>query len=216
MKKNSIGYNFLVILLFAVVCFLIYYIFLIKREVISNSIANEEALYIGNDLYNKITEVYIHHGGNVEKNVNSNGDVKLIYYKKNDDGSFSVSESNNFNGTREIPYVKLIINDFRFIISDDMFSDFCSEFSISEYDGNYYRADGDRGSIFGYAGTELKVVSISNEKLVFDAVSSYYMNYEDAVNSVPISEAQIQTKTNKFELIFENGIWKVNKFTMAY
>ena len=218
-NKSNLGLCILIVLLIVVICFLVCFILFRKKDnviVDDNVMTSEEALSIGYDLYDKVSDIYIHHGGDVDKTVSSDGDVKYVYYIKNSDGSFSTSETNNFNGTRDFPYVKLVINDFRFILSDDMFKDFCSEFSISEYQGSYYRVDGDRGSIFGYAGTELKVVSISNDKLVFDAVSSYYLNYNDAINSVPITEAQIEVKTNRFELIFENGIWKVNKFTMAY
>ena len=179
-------------------------------------LSNEEALTIGNELYEKVGKIYINHGGLVET-YNSDGVNKPVYYNENSDGSFSrVDYSFFYDNKDSYPYLKLVISDVKNILSNDKFDDFCLEFSIVKYLDNYYRVDGDRGSNLLYGGTQLKVVSISKDKIVFDADAYYYINSEDALNSVPLFETESEIKSNIFELTYENETWKVNEFVMPY
>ena len=184
----------------------------------SELLSEEEALKIGNELYKKAGEIFIRRGGSIEME-NVSDDIRgSVGYKKNDDNSFSRVDDNSFfyNNKDYYRYVKLVISDVTDILSSKLFIDFCNDFEIIKYNNEYFRIEGDRGSNMLYGGTELNVISISNDKIVYDAVSSYYLNADDVFNHVSISEAQIEKKNNKFELILENGSWKVNEFTMPY
>lgn len=175
-------------------------------------LSEEEAIEIGKELYDKASEVYIHRG--YEEEPNNSG--QAIFYIKNSDGSFSIAGTDYFYNNKEYPYEKLAVDKIKKVLSDDNFKYFCSKFSIEEYQGEYYKIAGDRGSDMTYTGTELKIVSISENKIVFNAVSTYLLNFEDAFSDIPVSELETESKSEEFEIVLENGSWKVNAFTLAY
>lgn len=175
-------------------------------------LSEEEAIEIGKELYDKASEVYIHRG--YEEEPNNSG--QAIFYIKNSDGSFSLAGTDYFYNNKEYPYEKLAVDKIKKVLSDDNFKYFCSKFSIEEYQGDYYKIAGDRGSNMMYTGTELKTVSISKNKIVFNAVSTYLLNFEDAFSDIPVSELKTESKSEEFEIVLENGFWRVNTFTLAY
>ena len=218
-KKTSFISKIFLLLFFVLICFFVSFLFF-KNKHDNNaaySLTEEEALIIGNELFERVGSIYLHRGGSVEKKVDHNGNIQLVFYRKNADGSIIVSDSNNYSGKNDdVPYVRLIVDDILEILSKKLFNEFCKEFNIFKYNDSYYKVDGDRGSVFGYIGTELKFLSASKNKLLFNAVSSYYLNSDDVIKEVPISDAEIESRTNIFELIYEDNSWKVNKFTMPY
>lgn len=209
----------LVVLLFAAVCTLVDYIIINKalrkyesnsdttvdkgNSIINNDILSEEkALVIGKDIFYTISDYYLHYGP-IEQGVD---------YVKNDDGSFSVlNDSDSL-----IKYKKLDIDKLSLIASSEYIKTYCSDSIFDEYNGDYYRPEGGRGSNISYIDTELKVVSIEKDALVFDAISSYFADDSERINGVSYESAKKEYKTNTFKLIYESGTWKVSKFTRAY
>lgn len=175
-------------------------------------LSEEEAMKIGEELYDKASAIYFHRG--YEEEPNDSG--QAIFYIKNSDGSFSAADTDYFYNTNEYPYEKLAVDKIKKVLSNDNFKYFCSKFEIEEYQGDYYKIGGDRGSDLMYTGTELKIVSISENKIVFNAISTYLLKFEDAFGDVPVSELETEDKSEEFEIILENGSWKVNSFILAY
>ena len=175
---------------------------IIYKNVENNSdiLTDQEAIAIGNELYDKVSLVFIHRGIDVEENV---------YYRKNTDGSFVVStEFDNDNPA----YEKLIINNVKELLTEKLFNEFCVMYDIFEYNGDYYRVGASRGRDESYIDTKLEVVSITENIISFKAISSYYVNLAERQNP----DAQIEYKNNIFSLFKENNSWKVSEFTLAY
>lgn len=171
----------------------------------SNVLTEQEALAIGNDLYKKAGNMFVHRGLNVEVDENS----QSVLYRRNDDDSF-IASTDFDNDHHE--YEKLIISDVTDLLSEKMFSEFCSKYEIIKYQDSYYRIAASRGANESYNSTELKVLSISSDVIVFDAVSSYFVNPAERFSD----NAELRYESANFELKKENNFWKVNEFTLAY
>lgn len=170
-----------------------------------NVLTEQEALTIGNDLFVKVSDIFVNRGLNVEKDSNS----QSVYYRRNADDSFVVS-SDFDNENHE--YEKIIISDVKDLLTDDMFNEFCSMFDVIKYQDDYYRMVGFGSANISYKETELNVISITEDNIVFDAVSSYYVSLEESDNP----DDEFVYKNNKFELKKENNSWKVSEFFLPY
>ena len=216
--KAKYKYIFLIAFFLLLNTFLVYYIITDKKipvddKVVGDKILNEsEAFKIGKDLFDKAGNIYLNYGNKIEKNSNN----KTIYYQKVQD-AFIVSKNNSFNGIDgNLPYVKLIIDDVTNIFSKKEFKNFCNELLIIEYDNDYYCLDNSREAVLNYANTELELISISHNKLFFKAFSYYYLNASDAYQKADYHSVETEKRENNFEIILENGNWKVNEFVMPY
>ena len=150
------------------------------------TMSEEEARSIGDPLYKKAS---LYYWGRVETTENSIYDGRYMEIA-------NISELKNFFSTRG-------------------FSQFMNknEF-ISEIEGKYYRIAADRGGDISYLGREpLKVVSIDNDRIVFNAVEKYITN-EDEWARPEDQVTDIRRETNQFIIVKENGTWKVEDFTM--
>ncbi|MGN1481756.1 hypothetical protein [Porcipelethomonas sp.] len=105
-----------------------------------------------------------------------------------------------------------LINDAGVNSVDDIVNAYCQVFAepddslYSKYfesDGKVYCYDGGRGSNIYYTGTDLVLVSQSDSRLVFNAVSHY-------------SDGEASEKTNEFSMIKKDGEWKTENFTLPY
>lgn len=150
------------------------------------SISEEEAKSIGDSLYTKALSYY---WGGVETNGNSIQDG--IYMEIS-----NISDVKDIFSTQGFEQY-LSANDF-----------------VSEIDGIYYRVAADRGGDISYLGREdLKVENITDEKVVFKAVEKYAEN--EGEWGLPENQvSNIRKITNRFVIVKEDGIWKVEDFTM--
>lgn len=166
---------------------------------------NDTALEIGNEKYVLACDLLFHPIFTVE--TDNNSDVKYIL------------DNDNFVVTSEWQkgiYFKVSsgIEFYTNIFSNNMMNQL---FKYSN--GNYYSdttPSGGRGKRIDYISTDLNVVEISDNSILFDAVSSYYTNTDDIINDVSIEDAEIKTESNLFEIVLNNGEWKVNNFTIPY
>ena len=152
----------------------------------SGSLSNEEALNIGNELYKKAKAYYWTEGINYGNNL-----VDGMYY--------AVSN----------------IDTVKSFFSENGFSQFMKNNGfIQEIEGKYYRVAADRGGDISYLGNELKVDSITENKITFTSVEKYIAKDEEwGLDESLVTE--ITKKEHKFVIVKENGIWKVEEFTLA-
>lgn len=86
----------------------------------------------------------------------------------------------------------------------------CEILGIIIKDGKYLQASTGRGSDIYYLSTELKVLNILADEITFNAISSYGAPEAD----MELPEDIEETKTDKFVIKKENGIWKVDSFVV--
>lgn len=176
----------------------------IKEDVV-DIIDEATAIKIGNEKYNLASDLLFYPGFTVE--TDNDSDVKYII-----DNNIFVVTSEWQQGI----YFKVFsgIEKYLDVFSGDMMN------QLFEYSNGAYYSDmtpsGGRGKRIDYISTELKVIEITDNSLLFDAVSSYYANTEDMINGVSVDDAEIVTESNLFELVLNNGEWKVNNFTIPY
>lgn len=150
------------------------YVHIMKKTVLTN----QEALDIGKTKYQQAISCY---WGNLEYStelIENIGEADTAYYEVTN------------------------INEIKQIFTTNAFADFCDEYGLKEKNGVYYKVAADRGSDITYVGNELKVDSISENKIVYTSIETYNDNEE------------ITTKEYQFILIKENGNWKVDEFTL--
>ena len=176
-----------------------------SEELLSES----EALMIGKELFDKMGRYYIYYGP-----VEYDADGDTVHYRKNDDGSFTVLDADSIDGNF-VQYAKLDADKLREIANDDFINKYVQNGKFSEYAGGYYIEIGGRASTISYIDTELKVISITSDKIVFDAISSYFADDSER-NHVSVEDAKKDYKTNAFELVLENNQWKISSFTKVY
>lgn len=77
----------------------------------------------------------------------------------------------------------------------------------TEKDGKLYTISGDRGSDIEYTGSQVKFVSKTEKKLVFEA-TSFFCNPDDF--------SVLPDQVNAFTLTLEADGWRVSAFTLPY
>lgn len=167
---------------------------------------DEEALIIGNELYEKASKLSFHPNFTVLSN-----DGEDVKYVKDENGNFVVSDE-----WGQGIYFKVVegIDEYKNLFSENLL---LNMFSLNN--GEYYSSitpSGGRGSNIYYADTVLSVLSVNENEIVFNADSYYYINYEDVLNNVSKDETDCDVKSNVFKLIKDNDVWKVDVFTLAY
>lgn len=150
-----------------------------------NTISEEEAMSIGNNLYKKAATYY---WGNVETTGNSIQDGMYM-------------EISNISEIKSV----FSAQGFRQFIANNEY--------ISEIDGSYYRVAADRGGDLSYLGNELQVESITDNRIVFNSIEKYAAD-ENEWGLTESQVTSITRKTNRFVIVKENGSWKVEDYTM--
>lgn len=99
--------------------------------------------------------------------------------------------------------------DFLALFTEDFYeiyqTDIDNKFRM--IDGNLYCALGERGSDITYIDTELTLTSNRNGVAIFTAVSHYASEETDEV---------YPDETAEFILVQEDGVWRVDKFTLPF
>lgn len=170
-------------------------------------LSEDEALKIGNDLFEKMGEYSIERG---PKEFDSN--EKIVGYIKNDDGSFSTVD--NSNGLAL--YFKLDKDKLGLIATEDYIMDYCNINDFVLYNGEYYGISGDRGSNISYIDTKLEVIQNFNDSIVFNAISAYFTDFSYHEGLLSMEEAPKEYKTNTFRIVKEAGEWKISEFHEVY
>ena len=179
----------------------------------SNVFVGEEELYkteddillLGNEMYDRASRFSFHPEFVVLSD--DNGDVKFI---KSDSGEFVVTDD-----WQQGIFFKVVsgIDEYKNLFTENMLN------KMFIYSDDEYYSDmtpsGGRGANIYYKDTILSIVLHDDNRIVYDA-KSYYIDGEEVDNSVSMDDSNSEIKTNTFELIKENGIWKVNDFTLAY
>lgn len=177
----------------------------------TTEISNEEAMAIGEKLYKKAADLYVRRGGSYElTQPDQNGTSTPVCYKLNSDGSFTKAGCSEFMG-KEPYYVKLATKDITDVLTKNMLNSFLLEFydSIKEYNGEYYRQEGDRGGNISYRTSDLAVVKNEGNTITFD-LTSYYGVYIDGQE---FDKSKADRKlTQSFVIKKEDGTWKVDRF----
>lgn len=168
--------------------------------------ADDDILILGNEMYDKAGKFLFHPEFDVLSD--DNGDVKFI---KSETGEF-VQTSNWQKGI----YFKVVsgIDEYKNLFTDN----FLNTIFVSS-NGEYFSdvtPSGGRGTNIYYIDTVLSIVSHDDNRIVYEAKSYYYNNGDDMINRIPMSDSNCDVKTNTFEMIKENDVWKVSEFTLAY
>lgn len=156
------------------------------------TLSEEEALSLATELYE--TGKGVHVCGDIEVKENS--------VKEYDD--FEYYEATNWLTLRDnftsSAKVKGQLGDGNYYSIDD---------TVIEETGKYYAMECARGSNMSYRGTDLEVVSIKSDVMVFDANSKYctddeeYEDLDDDCETYIVSEPFIVEK--------ENNAWKISR-----
>lgn len=163
-----------------------------KTEEEEVTLSEEEALSLATELYE--TGKGVHVCGNIEVKENS--------VKEYDD--FEYYETTNWLTLRDnftsSAKVKGQLGDGNYYSIDD---------TVIVETGKYYAMECARGSDMSYRGTDLEVVSIKSDVMVFDANSKYctddeeYEDLDDDCETYIVSEPFIIEK--------ENNAWKISR-----
>lgn len=154
-------------------------------------LSTQEALTIGNEMYKKAKNCY---WNGVKYSENSSYDID-----KNGSSYYKITN----------------INEIKSVLVDEAFSDFLNKKLIKEKDGEYYIVAADRGGDISYLDNELKIDSITENKIEFTSIEKYCANEEDyGVYNSSNDVKDIITKEYKFVLVKESGKWKVSGFTL--
>jgi len=99
--------------------------------------------------------------------------------------------------------------DFRSFFSEDFAAAYDSEIDTKfrMIDGKLYCSLSERGSDITYTDTELTLISNRNGIAIFNAVSHY--DHEELDEEYP-------DQTEEFILVQEDGVWRVDKFTLPF
>jgi hypothetical protein len=162
----------------------------VNTNVISNgntsSITNSQALQIGEEKYNEAFSSY----WNVTCDYES-----VIQVSGND-------------------YIKVLNSEtIKALYTTQAFNEYKNSNDWIEYNGNYYKADAVRGSNIYYIGNELQVSTITDSKIEFISKEKYYKDDNNTSNQSS-NATEYNVQNNKFVLIKENGVWKIDQFTL--
>lgn len=153
---------------------------------ITTNLTQQEAISIGKECYQKALNSYWNIATNQENKIQFNGNEYL--------------KINN-------------INDIKSIYSTNGFQKYTSSTEIIQKDGVYYKSNADRGSNIYYMNNSLTLTNKTSAKIEFISQEKYYINDEDR-ESNNTNTTQYITQDNKFTIVKENGVWKVEEFTL--
>ena len=80
---------------------------------------------------------------------------------------------------------------------------------VRVYNGDYYRVNADRGGDITYRGNELKVKDINENKILFISIEKYNNDIDSIDENLITHEIE-----NLFSIVKEEGIWKVESYTL--
>lgn len=161
-----------------------------KDNTKTNTMKESEALEIGEEKYIEAQELYL---GGVEFDETTNIEEEGIIYSKvtNSDKIKKVFSKNGL-----VQY--LAKNEF-----------------VKKFNGEYYRINADRGGDMYYIDNQLKVVSIDENKIVFNSIERYF---DESTDFSTLNDNSEDIKTNdiinSFILVKEEGVWKVEEYTL--
>lgn len=170
-------------------------------------LSEDDALKIGNELFEKMGGYNIGRG---PKEIDSNG--KVVGYTKADDNSFSVID----NSDGMAFYYKLDKKKLSLIATEDYIRDYFNIYDFILYNGDYYGISGDRGSDISYIDTKLEILSITENTVVFNAVSTYFSDFSYQEGLLTAEDAPKENKINTFRIVKEGNNWKISEFHAVY
>lgn len=111
------------------------------------------------------------------------------------------------------------MNDVKTLYTEKAFKKFLEYTDIIQENGKYYMPDTfmARGSNIYYLGNKLKIESITENKVIFSSIEYYsidYQEYESRHGIEDFEPSEMRTETNKFIIVKENGVWKIDEYTL--
>lgn len=200
-KLNKIAIGLLILILVLVLAIGGYTIVKLNNQIEKKSSEDNELKSITQDVKDEVTEE----------------EVKRIIDSFIKGNALSVGAGIDLNISiqyNEIPYYKVInVSELKETFSTNGFRAYMKENEIIEKDGEYYMPALGWGSDITYYGRDGYIIkSITENKIEAIFREKYYTNAED-IDKGAVEGVDFTIVENKFVVIKENGVWKVEEFT---